>query len=422
MEPWLQYTTTSDGVSIAYTVAGSGAPLIRVTGGLWDHAQGYWRIAPMRLQLERFASRFTHIQYDARGTGLSQRGVADFRLEAQLADLEAVAAANNADRFALMAHFTGGFAAMAFAARHPERVSHLILFRPHLRGTDYFNANVIRAMDAYRHMASEDWFGYLGTITNRAFRFEQPDLARQLVAVYNESMTPETVQLFEEQYRDIDVSAYVERIQAPTLIVVEAGRSGFPDDPWREIASMIPNVSLQMVRAKMPLAYTDEATDAILSFAGAAVGQHEADTGGGLEVVVFVAVGPVGAGREARLRELARSRGATRVQAEDGGFVLAFRSAQLALETAAALHAALAVPGTTVCIGIDAVDPSDANGDAQPSAKAAGVARLAGDGEVLVTDVVRQLVTGKGFLFGARAETVGDGEDSTRLYQLSWQT
>jgi pimeloyl-ACP methyl ester carboxylesterase len=163
---------------------------VRITGGLWDHAQGYWRVTLMRGQLERLAAHFTHIQYDARGTGLSQRGVADFGLEAQLLDLEAVVAANGLDRFSLLCHYTGGFAGMTYAARNPERVTRLVLLHPHLRGSDYFNERSMRALAAYRRMARR-LGGYLGTLTSRVMRFEHPEIA-QLFGVYNESMTPET--------------------------------------------------------------------------------------------------------------------------------------------------------------------------------------------------------------------------------------
>jgi pimeloyl-ACP methyl ester carboxylesterase len=421
VEPWLRYANTADGVSIAYTVAGDGPPLVRITGGLWDHAQGYWRIPPMRRQLERIASQFTHIQYDARGTGLSQRGVADFRLDAQLRDLEAVVGANNLDRFDVLAHFTGGFAAMAYAARNPDRVTRLVLFRPHARGEHYFNATSIRAMAAYRQMAADDWYGYLGTVANRALRFEHPDIARRLVGVYNESMTPETIHLFEDQYREIDVTAEIEKIHAPTLIIVESGRSGFPDESWREVASLIPNMSLQLVSANMPLAYLDEATDAILSFLAERGGSHLAAPPDGLQVLLFVALDPGSTALEARIRDLVRARGALSASAEEGGLLAAFRSAQQALESATQVQASARQEYSNgVRIGIDATDPGDSGArDRRPSWRAIEAASLAGPGEVLVTDVVRQLVTGKGFQFSARPESIREGEDSTRLYQLS---
>lgn len=427
MEPWLQYATTSDGVNIAYALAGSGPPLVRITGGLWDHAQGYWRVTPMRRQLERLCTHFTHIQYDARGTGLSQRGVADFRLEAQLRDLEAVVEASQLDQFNLLGHFTGGFAAMSYAALNPERVSRLVLFRPHLRGSDYFNDRVIRALDAYRKMAAEDWWGYLGTVTNRAMRFERPDIARQMMAVYDESMTPETILRFEQDYKQIDVTDVPERIVCPTLIVVESERSGFSEDAWREVASLIPNVSLVMVRAEMPLAHMDEVTDAILSFLQEEKSGRMAPAAEALQVLLFMSVSGAPADYETVLREMVRARGAVSFFRASGGFVAGFRSAQMALETARDLQQAFTGQGdpAKLRIGADAVDQTSA--EAEPEAasdtRAARAARAAEEGEVLVTDVVRQLVTGKGFAFLTRSERLDQGSDEpVTLHELRWRT
>src|SRR3972149_1604749 len=93
MEPRIQYAQTKDGVSIAYSVVGSGPPLVRVTSVLWNHVEAWWRIVPFRKMAERLAENYTFINYDARGTGLSQRGAEDFCIEARLLDLEAVLAA-----------------------------------------------------------------------------------------------------------------------------------------------------------------------------------------------------------------------------------------------------------------------------------------------------------------------------------------
>ncbi len=430
MEPWLQYTTTADKVSIAFAVAGSGPPLVRITGGLWDHAQGYWRVTPMRKQLERLAGHFTHIQYDARGTGLSQRGVTDFGLEAQLKDLEAVVSANGLSEFYLLCHYTGVFAGMAYAARNPGRVSRLILFHPHLRGSDYFNERSMRAMAAYRQMAAEDWFGYLSTVTNRTMRFAHPEVARQLLGVYNESMTPETIRLFEEQYSQIDVSDAPAHIQSPTLIIVESGRNGFSEDAWREVAGAIPNVSLVMVRPDMPLAYKDETTDAILSFLGEgsmpAAGAAGAAAAESLQVLLYIGFeGPLAA-YESVLREMVLSRGGLRFVPASGGFIASFRSAQMALEAASAVQQAFTGQGdpARMRIGVDAVDQTAADPQyvSVPSQRALLAGQAAGEGEVLVTDVVRQLITGKGFLFSARPEVLDVASDEpVTLYELRWR-
>jgi pimeloyl-ACP methyl ester carboxylesterase len=425
MEPWLRYAATADGVSIAYAVAGQADPLLRVTGGLWDHAQGYWRIAPIRRQLERLSERFTHIQYDSRGTGLSQRGAADFHLETQLLDLEAVVAANHLTRFDLLAHFTGGFAAMTYAANNPEKVARLVLFRPHLKGSDYFNSRVIRAMAGYRQMAAEDWFGYLGTVANRTMRFEHPDLARELVGVYNESMTPETIHVFEEQYRDIDVSDVPEKIQCPTLIVVDTDRSGVFEDSWRDVAALIPSVSLQMVRTDMPLAYSEAATDAIMSFlVDEKMPTRQEPDVEVMQVRLYISTAGDGSRAEGFLRERANASGAIAFETAEDGFDIAFRSAQVALDMAIDLQQTFRDGALgALKIGIDAMDVGGGEEKAgqRTSARAERANRSAEGGHVLVTDVVRQLVSGKGYRFEEYPSSAQADREPLRFFELVWK-
>src|SRR6202162_5488212 len=115
MEPRIQYAQTSDGVSIAYSVVGSGPPLVRVTTALWNHVEAWWRIAQYRKMAERLGGTHTFLNYDARGTGLSQRGAEDFRMEARLLDLEAVLAALDIGRCAMLSSISGCLAAVAYA-------------------------------------------------------------------------------------------------------------------------------------------------------------------------------------------------------------------------------------------------------------------------------------------------------------------
>jgi pimeloyl-ACP methyl ester carboxylesterase len=428
MEPWLRYATTSDGISIAYTVVGSGPPLVRISGGLWDNAQGFQRIQPFHHQVEKLAAHYTHIQYDTRGTGSSQRGVADFSLEAQLADLEAVVEANGIERMSILSHFTGGFAGMAYAARNPDKVSKLVLFRPHLRGADYFNERAIRAMAAYRAMAAEDWWGYLTTVANRAFRFDHPDLARELAAVYNDSMTPETIRRFQDDYALIDVSDVPEKIACPTLVIVDTVRGGgFSEDTWRDVASRIPNVSLVMVRGNLPLSMLDETTDAILSFLGERPQTTERETAAGeaLQVLMYVRVDHPDASYESILREMARARGAVRFATAPDGYVASFRSAQMALDSAVDVQNAFTAQGDPggVRIGIDAVDQmaAGAEGIGLAGHRAVQLGARATAGQVLVTDVVRQLVTGKGYPFATREPLYESSDEPVTVHELSWR-
>ena len=105
--PPVRYARTEDDVAIAYTVAGSGPVLLRPPGWV-SHLERTWASGAAREQTEELAEYFTVVQYDKRGTGLSDRDVEDISLEAQLLDLEAVVAAIDSLRLAIFPGQVGG--------------------------------------------------------------------------------------------------------------------------------------------------------------------------------------------------------------------------------------------------------------------------------------------------------------------------
>ena len=132
MEPRIQYAKTKDGVSIAFCTHGKGTPLVQ----MWNpqaHIRQQWEVPEFRTWYGRLAQKRMLVQYDHRGTGLSQRDVSDFSVEALSLDLEAVVDRLELERFALWGNVTMGPVAIAYAARHPERVSHLILWCSYAR-------------------------------------------------------------------------------------------------------------------------------------------------------------------------------------------------------------------------------------------------------------------------------------------------
>ncbi len=135
MEPQIQYAKTSDGVSIAYAISGEGPPMVMCPTGteqfsLWQQLQ------PVEAYWERLGKNRLVVRYDGRGTGLSTRDVHDFSLEARLQDLEAVVQAARLKRFTLYADSMSGVIAIAYAARYPRRVSHLVLYGTFSRTAD----------------------------------------------------------------------------------------------------------------------------------------------------------------------------------------------------------------------------------------------------------------------------------------------
>ena len=126
-EPRIQYVTTADGVSIAYSTIGEGPPLVRVPALPVSHLRLVWQAEFAREVLGGLAQGRTYVSYDARGFGLSQRDVTDFSLDKLVLDLEAVVDHLGFAKFQMM---TTGIAipvAMAYAAAHADRVSHLVL-------------------------------------------------------------------------------------------------------------------------------------------------------------------------------------------------------------------------------------------------------------------------------------------------------
>ena len=86
----IRYCATADGISIAYTTAGEGRPLVAMPVPAFSHMELNWQMfAPI---LPPLAARFRYVSYDARGSGMSDRSAVDFSMEAMLRDLEAVGA------------------------------------------------------------------------------------------------------------------------------------------------------------------------------------------------------------------------------------------------------------------------------------------------------------------------------------------
>src|SRR6266496_1888682 len=123
----IRFCTAPDGVQLAYSMIGQGPPLVK-TGNWMTHLE-YDLESPIWRHLYReLAREHTLIRYDARGNGLSDRTPDDISFDAFVGDLETVVAAAKVERFALLGISQGCAVSIACAVRHPERVSHLILY------------------------------------------------------------------------------------------------------------------------------------------------------------------------------------------------------------------------------------------------------------------------------------------------------
>lgn len=241
----VRFCTTPDGVRIAYATLGRGVPVIRAAHFLThvelDAASPVW--APWLSELSR---EHRLVRYDGRNCGLSDRGVQPLDMEAWLADLEAVIESEKLERFALFGCSQGGAISVAYAARHPERVSCLVLLGAYARGfmmRDPTPAQVSEAR-ALLDLVEVGWGR-----DNPAFR-------QVFTSLLIPGGTPEQVDSFNELERltaspadaarqmaamsRIDVSDAAALVRCPTIVLHARGDARVPYEEGRRLAGLIP--------------------------------------------------------------------------------------------------------------------------------------------------------------------------------------
>jgi pimeloyl-ACP methyl ester carboxylesterase len=247
MEPRIQYARTSDGVNIAFATWGRGRPIV-LPSNVWGNIGWLVKLPDVWLNLfSRLGWRL--VTFDGRGMGLSDRTQTDFSLEARLKDLEAVVSALAADSFGVFAFSLSGFAAIAYAAEHPERVSHLILSDTFASGAEYYaSVSQMRALRALGEAAPNEWDFFLFTLANAATKFSDPAEARRRVELMRAGMTPDAFFGFRAASMEIDVTPLLPSVTVPTL-VLHTGFAFASLTLARQLAAGITNASLVISRA-----------------------------------------------------------------------------------------------------------------------------------------------------------------------------
>jgi DNA-binding winged helix-turn-helix (wHTH) protein/pimeloyl-ACP methyl ester carboxylesterase len=237
-EPRIQYVKTSDGVSIAYSVSGTGLPVVHLGWFPVSHLQAERQFPEIRNWQEYLSEKRMLIRFDARGMGLSERGVTDFSVAKRLLDLEAVVDRLGLEKFVLYAALHNGPLAIAYAAQHPERVSHLLLWCTFAKGNDWLRSERVRAV---RSLMDLDWHTYTETAAHAfAAEWERGELAHRVAATFRESVTQEDYVRFVTFLNASDSTGLLEQVKSPTLVLhrreallaVEVARglaAGIPD-------------------------------------------------------------------------------------------------------------------------------------------------------------------------------------------------
>lgn len=242
----VRFCRSFDGVRLAYAQAGRGPALIEVATWL-NHLEHDWTSPVWGPRLAEFAKSFTLTRYDARGCGLSQREIGDFSFDASLADLEAVADAAGLERFVLFGACQGTGLAIAYAARHPERVSHLILYGAFARGRLRRNPSPqdLEEIETMLKLLELGWGrdnpAFRQVYTTLFIPDSKPEQYRWFSDLQNASTSPQNAVALVRGFDAMDVSGDLANVRCPTLVLHARQDSRVPFAEGHLIASSIPN-------------------------------------------------------------------------------------------------------------------------------------------------------------------------------------
>ncbi|MGB6836213.1 MAG: alpha/beta fold hydrolase [Dehalococcoidia bacterium] len=271
MEPRIQYAQTADEVSIAFYTLGEGVPLVYLPDLPLSHIQMEWQMPQSRRWSQRLAEKRMLVLYDGRGWGLSDRHVADYSLDLLMLDLAAVVDRLGLERFALWGGLQMGPVAIAYAARHPERVSQLILWCTYARASDFYSSPRLRAL---RELLQKDWELYLETMAHVLMGFSAGEPAHQTAEVYRESVTREMLRATVAGLREFDVTDSLSQVRSPTLVLHRRQFRLLDVNVARQLASRIPDARLVLQQGDTSGPWFGE-TDALLAAIDEFLGEGE---------------------------------------------------------------------------------------------------------------------------------------------------
>lgn len=427
MTPETRYARSGD-VNIAYQVAGDGPRDLVYVPGWVSNVEQMWEEPAMAHFLGRLASFSRLILFDKRGTGLSDRVSNDElpTLEQRMDDVRAVLEAVGSERAALFGHSEGGNMCVLFAATYPERTTALITLGCFAKrrdpDDDYPWAPTAAGREAEAAEIERNW----GHLRPQDVEYYAPSrvgderFVHNLEQYFRRSASPGAAAALVRMNSYIDTREILPTIRVPTLVLHRTGDRDVNVAEGRYIAARIPGarfVELPGDDHWFPAADTTDITDEIEEFLTGSRPLPEPDRV--LATVLFTDV--VGsteravelgdrrwrellAGHDAAVRrELDRFRG-REVDTAGDGFFAAFDGPARAVRCAMSIGEAVRELGLEIRAGIHTgeceLDGAKMRGIAVHTG--ARIASLAGPGEVLVSQTVKDLVSGSGLAFEDR--------------------
>ena len=262
MEQQIKFCTAPDGVNIAYAVVGEGPPLVKAPNWM-NHLEYDWQSPVWRHLLRGLAAEHSLVRFDQRANGLSDWDVAEITFESMVDDMAAVVDAVGLERFPLIGISQGCSYSIAYAIRHPERVSRLILYGGFAKGSFRSGSEIDRQQHEMQTQMIRRGWGQ----DNPAFRqfFTSlfiPDATKEQMDWFNElqriTTSPENAARLRDVAGNIDVSDLLGQIAVPTLVLHCRDDGIVPFEAGRRMAAMIPNARFVALEGRNHLILEDE--------------------------------------------------------------------------------------------------------------------------------------------------------------------
>jgi pimeloyl-ACP methyl ester carboxylesterase/DNA-binding winged helix-turn-helix (wHTH) protein len=247
------FCRSADGTRLAYATSGTGYPLVKA--GHWlTHLEHDWQSPIWRPFLDRLNRQFHVVRYDQRGNGLSEWDVPDFSLDRFVEDLEAVVDASGIERFALYGTSQGAPIAIAYACRHPDRVSHLVVHGGYEAGrlvrdeSERTQAEAILTL--MRHgwgKASSPFIDAFATMFVPGGNREQLNSLAELQRL---TTSPGNAAAIRFAVDGFDVGDLLERIAVPTLVIHARDDGVQPLEQGYRLATRIPDAEFLMLESR----------------------------------------------------------------------------------------------------------------------------------------------------------------------------
>ena len=459
MKPSIQFVKRKDGVKIAYSKFGEGKPLVYPAP--WVTDLSFFLEDPTISQFfEWLAQEKTVILYDKHGCGQSDRDRKKFDLEAELLDLEAVVDHLNLDQVILFGVSMAGAVSIAYTARHPEKVTHLIIYGSFANGEAVAKEEVKSALIS---LVRASWGMGSKALADLFIPGADTEQLQVFAKFQRNSSTPEVAANLLALTYSINVTELLSEINTPTLVLHRESDKIMTMELGRQLAAKIPNARFKVLKGSIHLPWLGESKEIIeeiFKFLGKEPSRAshkvvtKTDRGGDEEVfiegpevveqatIIFSdivsstnLVTQLG-DAEARdiflqhdkiVRDQIEKHGGRELQNLGDGFMLSFDSATIAIKCAQDIQKAIskALKQIKVRMGINTGEVVRREGEhpfGQAVVIASRIVSKAEGEQILVSDVTKHLASGSKFPFVERGRFKPKGfSESIKLHEVSWK-